>query len=432
MSYMERIAMTQRELHRTQVVTLALEGQLPLQRVAELLGVSYRHALRLKASLAAQGPPGLIHGNVGRAPPNRIDDATRSTIMKLAEKRYHDFNDVHLSEVLAEEHGIRIGRETLRRILRASGRSSKRKRRAKKHHKRRERSPSKGLMLLWDGSHHRWFGPHLPACTLMAAIDDADSEVPFAFFCKEETSAAYLNLVKGVLRRRGIPMSIYMDKHSALRRNDPHWSIEEQLRGVRNPTQVGMALNDLGILSIFAHSPQAKGRVERVFDTFQDRLVAELRLKGIQSIDEANKYLLRVFLRRHNGRFKRKPANKKSSYRLPQGLDIKRILSFRYQATVANDNTISVGGKIIQIHQDKTGRGFAKARVDVRQHLDGSWSVYLKDKKIARDKATTVAEPLRFKRKSTRNKTKGTYSDMLVYCPNTSPTQCDIFAGQLL
>ena len=429
---MERIAMTERELHRTQVVTLAVEGQLPLHRVAELLGVSYRHALRLKAALLAKGPPGLIHGNLGRAPANRISDATRKQVLELAQSHYHDLNDVHLSEVLEEEHGIVLGRETLRRILRAAGRPSKRKRRPKKYHKRRERSPSKGLMLLWDGSPHRWFGPEQPACTLMAAIDDADNEVPFALFSKEETSVAYLELLRGVLRRCGIPMSIYMDKHSSLKRSDPFWSIEEQLAGKRRPTQVGRVLRDLGIQPIFAHSPQAKGRIERLFDTLQDRLVPALRLKGINNIEDANRYLQQNYLRSHNGRFKYTPASKKSSYRSAKGLDIKRILSFRYEATVANDNTVSVGGLVIQIPRDKTGRGYAKARVEVRQHLDGSWSVYKNDNRIARAKATTVAEPLKFKRKTKTNKTKGAYSEMLVYAPNTSPTQCDIFAGQLM
>jgi transposase len=431
MSYMGRFAMTQRELQRVQVLTLALEGQLPLKRAAETLGVSCRQASRLKASLAAQGPPGLMHGNVGRSPPNRLDEATRAKILELAEHRYAGFNDVHLAEMLAEQEGIRIGRETLRRLLRSAGRPAKRRRRPKKHHRRRERSPSKGLMLLWDGSPHRWFGPDRPACTLMAAIDDADNEVPFALFCQEETSAAYLELLRGILRRRGIPVSIYMDRHAALKRNDPHWSLEEQLAGKRNPTQVGQALEELGIKTIFAMSAQAKGRVERLFQTLQDRLIAELDLAGVHSIEEGNHFLCRKFLSRYNKRFQRRASNQKTCYRSARGLDLKRILSFRYPSIVANDNTISVGGLTIQIPKDKTGRGFAKARVDVRQHLDGSWSVYYQDKRIARAKATPLTEPLRYRRKSSKKKTKGAFAEVLLYSPTTSPDQCDIFAGQI-
>jgi transposase len=431
MSYMGRIAMTQSELQKLQVLSCALEGQLPLKRAAAMLEVSYRHALRLKATLAAQGPPGLVHGNVGRPPTNRIDDVTRARILDLAEKRYSAFNDVHLAEMLAEQDGIRIGRETLRRILRAAGRPPKRIRRPKRYHRQRERSPAKGLMLIWDGSPHRWFGPGVPACTLMSVIDDADNEVPSAFFCPEETSAAYLELLQGVVRSRGIPLSIYMDRHSALKRNDPHWSLEEQLVGQRNPTQVGMALRDLGIKPIFALSAQAKGRIERLFLTLQDRLTAELALENIRSIDEANRFLRRTFLLKFNKRFMHQPATDKTVYRSAQGLDLKRILSFRYQATVANDNTVRVGGKTIQIHRDKTGRGFAKARVDVRQHLDGSWTVYYQDRPIARARPTPLTEPLRYLCKTSRPKTKGAAPEVFLYSPHASPPQCDIFAGQL-
>lgn len=190
-----------------------------------------------------------------------------------------------------------------------------------------------------------------------------------------------------------------------------------------------MALQDLGIQHISANSPQAKGRIERLFETLQGRLVPTLRLMGITSIEKANEYLQKVYLRQHNKRFKYKPANKKSSYRSAKGIDIKRILSFRYNATVANDNTVSVGGLVIQIPKDKTGRGFAKARVDVRQHLDGSWSVYMGDRKIADSKPTPVVEPLRCARKTKKNSTKGANREMLVYVPNPSPTQCDILPG---
>jgi len=431
MSYMERIAMAQRELERVHVLTLVLEGQLPLKRAAELLELSYRQTLRLKASLADKGPPGLVHGNVGRSPPNRIKEATREKIVELSMNEYSNFNDVHFCEELAEKKGIHIGRETLRRILRATGKPAKRRRRPQKHHRRRERSASKGLMLIWDGSHHHWFGPELPACTLMAAIDDADNEVPFAMFCKEETSAAYLELLQGVLRRRGIPLSIYMDRHSALKRNDSHWSLEEQLAGERNPTQVGMALRDLGIKPIFAMSPQAKGRIERLFDTLQDRLLAELGLNNIRSIDDANHFLKRNFLTKFNRKFKRKPSEQKSSYRSAKGLELKRILSFRYTATVSNYNEVSIGGIRIPIPKDSTGRGFAKSKVDVRQHLDGRWSVYYHNKKIAKFKSTPVTEPLRYRRKSSKKKTKAAFEEILIYSGETSHSQCDIFAGQL-
>jgi transposase len=424
--------MTQKELQRVQVLVRVREGQLPLTNAAAALGVCYRQALRLKAAFVARGPQGLIHGNLGRAPPNRIDDQTRRRILELAENTYSGFNDVHCAEMLAEREGISIGRETLRRLLRASGRAPKRSRRLKKYHRRRERSPSKGLMLLWDGSPHPWFGPDHPSCTLMLAIDDADSEAVCAFFVAQETSEAYLRLLRGILQRRGIPVTIYMDRHGSLKRNDSHWSLQEQLAGERNPTQVGMALRDLGIKPIFALSAQAKGRVERAFDTFQDRLVPELGLANICSIQEANRFLTKQFLPRFNRRFASKNTATSSSYRSAAGLDLKYILSFRYPATVSNDNTVSVGGLLIQIPKDTTCRGYAKAKVDVRQHLDGTWSVYYHEKCIARKSATPFTEPLRYRRKGFEKTTKAADQEILIYSPRFSPSPCDIFAGQLL
>jgi len=432
MSYMGRFAMTQKEHQRGLVLARVLEGQLPLQNAAADLGVSYRQALRLKASFKTRGPQGLIHGNLGRAPPNRISESVRLKILELAEGAYRGLNDVHFSEWLAEKEAIVVSRETLRRILRAAGRPPKRSRRPKRHHRRRERSPSKGLMLLWDGSPHRWFGPDWPFCTLMAAVDDADGELVFACFTAQETSEAYLRLLKGIVQRRGIPATIYMDRHAALKRSDPHWSIQEQLSGDRDPTQVGMALRDLGIQMVFARSPQAKGRVERVFDTLQDRLVAELGLAGITSIKEANTFLTRTFLPRFNKHFSSKPTHAHSSYRSPAGLDLKRILSFRYPCVVANDNTVSVGGLPIQIQPGPGRRGYAKAKVDVRQHLDGTWSVYYQDKCITQQPASPLTEPLRYLRKRLSSRTKGAAEESLVYSPVTSPSPADIFAVQLM
>ena len=424
--------MTDRELQRLHVLTVVLEGQLPLKNAAVMLGVCYRQALRLKASLASHGPPGLLHGNLGLSPPNRIDSATRAKILKLADGKYSDFNDVHLMEMLAEKESIVIGRETLRRILRTGGHGPKRHRRPKRHHKRRERSPSKGMMLLWDGSSHRWFGSGQPACTLIAAIDDADNEVPYAFFIEEETTEAYLKLIQGVIRRRGIPMSIYMDRHSALKRNDPYWSLEEQLAGRRKPTQVGMAIQALGIHPIFALSPQAKGRIERLFDTLQDRLLAELGLENISSMDKGNEFLKKKFLARYNKRFRKKANSNKSCYRSAKGMDLKKILSFTYHSVVANDNTVSVGGHVIQIPRGKGGRGYAKAQVEVRQHLDGLWSVYYQETCIAKSKRTPLKEPLRYRKKSNNSKTRGAYKEKLIYPAQNSHNQCDIFPGQLM
>jgi len=426
------IAMSNKELHRAHVLGCVLEGQLPLQDAARLMGVTYRQARRLKRKMEKQGPQGLAHGNRGRPPPNRIEPAVKRRILELAAGPYAGVNDTHFQELLAEREDVTIGRETLRGILRQAGHPPKRRRRVKKHHRRRERSPSKGLMVLWDGSPHRWFGPRQPSCTLMAIVDDADGELIHAFFCRAETTEAYLRLLQGMIRRRGLPVCIYMDRHSALRRNDKYWSLQEQLAGERKPTQVGMALEELGIEGIFARSPQAKGRIERLFGTLQDRLLAEMKLDGIADIEAANEYLSNRWIHRYNKRFVAKPTNKKSSFRSARGLELKRILSFRYEATVANDNTVSVGGITIQIPPGQHNRGYAKALVDVRQHLDGSWSVYYHDNRIARAKPTPVTEPLRYRRKSRKKQmARGAFEEVFVYSPETSTTPEDIFARQL-
>lgn len=415
---MERIAMSSKELVRYKVLSGVLEGQLALQDAASSLGVSARQARRLVQRLREQGPAGLVHGNRGRAPSNRTPDELREQILAWVEDRYAGFNDTHLVEILAEREGVSIGRETLRSLLRAGGHPPKRKRRPKKHHRRRERSATKGLMVLWDGSPHRWLGDEQPPITLMAAVDDADGELLAAFFLPQETSEGYLRLLRAVLLRRGVPVSIYQDRHSALRRNDDSWSLEEQLAGRQRPTQVGQALEDLAIRPIFALSPQAKGRVERLFGVLQDRLLAEMKLDGITTLEQANNYL-KNWLRRYNRRFQKKPKSDQSSYRLATGLGLHKILAFRYQATVLNDNTVRLGGLTLDIPPGPRSRSYAKARVEVRQHLDGAWTVYYQDQVIARAPTSPVAEPIRYlKHKDGSKRTRAAREEIFVYLPN--------------
>lgn len=411
--------MSSKELVRYKVLSGVVEGQLALHDAASSLGVSPRHARRLVQRLREQGPGGLVHGNRGRSPSNRTPQELREQILAWVEDRYAGFNDTHLVELLAEREGVAIGRETLRGILRAGGHPPKRKRRPKKHHRRRERSATKGLMVLWDGSPHRWLGDEQPPITLMAAVDDADGELLAAFFLPQETSEGYLRLLRGVVLRRGVPVSIYQDRHSALRRNDDSWSLEEQLAGRQRPTQVGQALEDLAIRPIFALSPQAKGRVERLFGVLQDRLLAEMRLDGIATLEAANRYLKERWIRRYNRRFKKKPRSKDSSYRSRRGVDLHKILAFRYLSTVLNDNTVRLGGLTLDIPPGPRGRSYAKARVEVRQHLNGAWSVYYRDQVIAKAPASPVAEPIRYlKHKDGSKRTPAAREEIFVYLPN--------------
>jgi transposase len=377
---------------------LVTEGKLTLVSAAEKLGLSYRQAKRLRQRLGRDGPRGLVHRNRGRSPANRLAPELAAQIVRLAREKYALFNDSHLTEVLAGEHGIRVGRETVRSLLRGAGLVPKRKRKPRRHHRRRPRMPQEGLMMQWDGSPHAWFGADEPPCCLMAAIDDATSRVLALRFVTQESGAGYLWLLNRVVRRYGIPHSVYQDRHGALCRNDDWWSLEEQLAGRRDPTQVGAVLETLGIQPIRALTPQAKGRIERLFNTLQDRLVAELDLLGIRAIPAANRFLSDGFLSSFNRHFAVPAQRAERAYAaVPEQLDLARAISFGYRATVRNDNTVSLGGLVIDIPPGPGRRTYAKAKVEVRQLLDGTWRIYYRDRIIARHGRTPLREPSKIK-----------------------------------
>lgn len=399
---MEDIKIRQKDIERLHLLKMVLESKMTLVEAAVALQVSYRHAKRLKKA-AMEGIKGLVHGNQKRSPSNKTDEAVRDRVIALSEGKYRSFNDTHFTEMLASEEGITLSRETVRRILRGAGIRPKRRRRVRQHHKRRPRKPAEGMMMLWDGSPHSWFGKDHAPCCLMAAIDDATGKALALRFVPHESSHAYLSLLSCVLNRYGIPASVYQDRHSALKRNDNFWSISEQLAGRQDPTQVGAVLEGLGIQQIFALTPQAKGRVERQFGTLQDRLVAMLEFKGITEIGAANEYIEREFLDYFNCRFAVAPEESMSAWRkVGKGLDLERIVSLRYDAMIANDNAIRLSGMVIDVPPGPGGRSYAGVLAEVRQLLDGSWRVYYQDKLIATAPASEIAEPIR-----TRNRRKG-------------------------
>lgn len=250
-------------------------------------------------------------------------------------------------------------------------------------------------MVLWDGSPHRWFGPDHPPCCLMAAVDDATGAILAARFFLFEGTEGYFWLLRQIVTRYGIPVSIYQDRHGSLKRNDGHWTLEEELAGRQEPTQVGQALRALGIQPIFALSPQAKGRIERLFGTLQDRLGAELDLAKATTPQEGND-LLPAFLRRFNRRFAIAARQSEKAWRpVPKTLDVDRVISFHYPTKVGLDNTIRLGELLLDIAPGPLGRSYAKARVEVRQLLNGSWKVYHQGRLIAKHPSTALREPIR-------------------------------------
>ncbi len=395
------ILLSQEQLKRYHLMGMVMEGKVTLVEAAQAMQVSYRHAKRIKERVAAQGAAGVVHGNRGRIPGNKLASQLRERVVCLSRERYAKCNDVHFTELLLQREGIKLSRETIRRLRRADGQRPKRRRRvSKRHYKRRERRPAEGVMMLWDGSPHRWFGREHGPCCLMAAIDDATGKVLALRFVPQETSAAYLQLLQQVVQGHGIPCSVYQDMHSALKRNDHHWSLQEQLEGRQELTQVGTALEALGITPIFALSAQAKGRVERLFGTLQDRLVALLSLQGVTDIAGANAYVDNGFCDAFNARFAQAPQESASAWRkVPLRVDLDRVCSFRYSATVGQDNTVRLGGHVLDIAPGPKGCGYAKQTVEVRQLLDGRWRIYLANQLLGEYPATPVVEPLRRRRR---------------------------------
>ena len=247
--------MSQKERQRHHLLQMVIEDKTTLKEASRLMGVSYRHAKRLKKKLISEGARGLIHGNRGRPSPKALNRERVERILDLSLTTYTNFNDTHFTEKLNEIEGITVGRDTVRRLRRANGIRPKRRRRPKRHFKRRPRSLQEGMMVLWDGSPHRWFGKEKPPCCLMAAIDDATGRLLEAFFLPYECSFGYLKLVQSIVNTYGIPVSLYQDRHSTLHRNDDNWTLEEQLAGEQEPTQVGGALRSLGITHLRPYSP---------------------------------------------------------------------------------------------------------------------------------------------------------------------------------
>lgn len=279
------------EQRRLYVLTELLAGRLTTTEAALTLDISIRHLKRLKARYGREGIAALAHGNRGRRPWHAIDPALAERVVELA-RTYAGLNHSHLTDLLAEREGITLERSTIRRLLVRAGSPSPRPRRPPAHRSRRERMAREGVLLQADGSRHRWFGPDQPFATLIGAIDDATGTVPAALFRAQEDAAGYLAMLRAIAEGPGIPLALYVDRHGIFtKRASERLTLEEELTGSRLPTQVGRALDELGVRRIHALSAEAKGRIERMWQTIQGRLVAELRLEGITTIAAANAYL---------------------------------------------------------------------------------------------------------------------------------------------
>jgi transposase len=360
----DMITMSRREATRLHMLHQALEKKVTQREAAGLMGLSERQVRRLVQRVRAEGDAGICHRARGRASNHRIPKRVKAWALRLFREKYRDFNLAHATEKLGEAHGITVHAETLRLWLNAAG-IPYRKRRARKHRQWRERKAHRGELVQIDGSHHDWFEGRGPACVFLGYIDDATNTVWGRFYDYEGTWPA-LDSLNRYIRQYGLPQSVYLDKHTTYR----SWAqptLAEQLADEKPRSQVERSLAELGIEVIHANSPQAKGRVERLFKTLQDRLVREMRLLGIQSVAAANAFL-EHYLPQYNRRFSKGAASAADLHRpAPSSRALDRILCTKEERTVKNDFTIAHHGTLYQIAQATRAK-----KVTVEERLDGT------------------------------------------------------------
>ena len=363
----DRVIMSVKELRRVHVIRQTREKKLTQVKAGALLGLTPRQIRRLLARVEQAGDHGLVHRGRGKPSNRRLPEKLKTKALKLYEKRYGDFGPTLAAEQLAERHGITLSDETLRGWLRAQG-VTHFQRRKRPHRAWRERKAHVGELVQLDGSHHDWFEGRGPRCVLMAYIDDASSRV-FARFYEYEGTIPAMDSFQRYVRRYGIPLAVYADKHTTYQ-SPAAPTVDEQLAGVTPTSQFGRALGELGVELIAAHSPQAKGRVERLFKTLQDRLVKELRLAGIATIEDANRFV-EEWLPRYNQRFAVPPAQAADLHRpRPAHRDLDRSLCLKTTRCLRKDFTIAHQGGLYQIHDT-----IRATHVQVEEHVDGTMRI---------------------------------------------------------
>ena len=373
--------LTMREAERYKVISEVESGYLKVKEAAGILGLGERQIYRIKARVEEEGAGGVIHRSKGKKAPLWLTERIKDKIDHLYKSKYRGFNLTHMTEFLKEEEGIRVSRESVRQILLERGSYTK-QRRHPKHRQWREPCSREGQMVQYDTSDHDWLEGRGPRLCLIGGVDDATGKVAGAKFVLTDGVRQNMEVFKNIVQRRGIPLSVYVDRGSNFK-TTRHQSMEYQLKGEYPSTQFARALEELGVRIIYAYSPQAKGRIERKFGVFQDRLCSELRLHNISTQEEANRYLGEKFIPKHNQMFSRTAKEPGSAYKsLPKGLSLKEVFCLKVERVVAGDNTISYQGKIFQILPNEYRLSYCKAQVEVHEYLDGSLNIFYQGKRL--------------------------------------------------
>lgn len=377
---MGTITLSEKQQRRAEVLRRAASGSISIEQAACLLGVTGRQVRRLVARFQDEGLPSVVHGNTGRAPANRTLDAVRARVAELAGKdgKYCDFNTCHMQELLAEHDDVQIGRSTLDRLLVQGGVRKRKRSRPRRVFHRRERVGKEGEMLLTDGSPHDWLegrDARYRRLCLLGAVDDATSKIVHLRFWPTECQAGYITMAREVTQAFGIPMSFYHDRHTILV-SPLGPTIEDELAGREPMSQFQAILSQLGAEGIRALTPQAKGRIERMWKTLQDRLRKEMRLAGVKTIEEANAFLP-TYIERYNARFGVEAREQETAWVQPDsGVDLPYLFAAKEERTVRADHTLAWRGKTLLIQRKQGQRSLAGVRVHVHTTPEGECFVY--------------------------------------------------------
>ncbi len=362
------LKMSKRERRRLEVFSRVEAGELKLVKAAEILGISYRQAKRIAARYRSEGDAGLVHRTRGRASPRKLDEALREQVLETFSSKYADFGPTLAVEYLAKEDELYVSVSTFRRWLAEEGLLPRRRRR-KAHRSRRDRKEHRGELLQMDGSVHDWFEGRGEECTLMVTVDDATGEA-YARFFGSETLLAAMTTFRRYIEKHGVPHAIYVDRAS-IYRPEREATPDEILRGERPTTQFGRAMKELGVRLIMARSPQAKGRVERMNGTLQDRLIKAMRLAGISDMPSANAFMEEMFLPEFNAKFAKPPGEEADLHRpAPNVSELDLAFAIVEDRSVQNDWTVRWNNRFFQIDRSGSPRVAPRDRVKVVEQFD--------------------------------------------------------------